>query len=669
MMNVAVERVSMNYVHCDGYIITECTLILVFDNCVGQNKSKDVFLFFAILSMTFFDRVVILFLISGHSHMLPDRVVGWLRKILHGVNLFSPVELVAMFQNLKSVSAEYIDLNDAERCMFDGWSELLQSCGMNSIPSDFAYTQYHWFEFKDGYMHAKPFADSEENTTKEHIFTQSPEEVSKTFVEELTSRDSLMESNVKDITLERLNFKSPLSKAKLKSITKSLETIPAEYHHLYPQYDHANDTEDEKRQWEAAKEKEKQIRLPSDISMQVAKACARTTGMSKAEKQSIAKPHTLNPLTTPRVTNPISTFLDKFNFFGRGKKPCPPAAEHDNASTLSPVSAMSSLLNTSPESCEAPSTAMADSDITVEMPCNPAPSFQNVDEDDNEEYREEDKGKTWWGESKGDEPNMKTCSSALHTPRSMVMEGSEPVAIPTREWIVLTNDERNEYSYMVGGNKTSTDPLFQHAFYANVVFTRAKMACLAPGEQLNDEVINLYMAILGKKFPNNHYFSTFFMEKLLGDKDRIKGYKFSNVQRWTKGFRIEDKQQVYIPINILNSHWTLLVIDFQSTSSGAGATITYADSLGGGGREYTDAIQRCLRDERQSRGEAPCTRSWTVRVGMKPTQRNKFDCGVYVIMMTDLLSHGLKIHSLNDNVMNDHRQRITIMLKEGNLRY
>ena len=81
---------------------------------------------------------------------------------------------------------------------------------------------------------------------------------------------------------------------------------------------------------------------------------------------------------------------------------------------------------------------------------------------------------------------MKTCSSALHTPRSMVMEGSEPVAIPTREWIVLTNDERNEYSYMVGGNKTSTDPLFQHAFYANVVFTRAKMACLAP-----DEVINL----------------------------------------------------------------------------------------------------------------------------------------------------------------------------------
>ena len=174
------------------------------------------------------------------------------------------------------------------------------------------------------------------------------------------------------------------------------------------------------------------------------------------------------------------------------------------------------------------------------------------------------------------------------------------------------------------------------------------------------------MAILGKNFPNNHYFGTFFIEKLLGDKDRIKGYKFSNVQRWTKGFRIEDKQQVYIPINILNSHWTLLVIDFQSTSSGA---ITYADSLGGGGREYTDAIQRCLRDERQSRGEAPCTRSWTVRVGMKPTQRNKFDCGVYVIMMTDLLSHGLKIHSLNDNVMNDHRQRITIMLKEGNLRY
>jgi hypothetical protein len=43
-------------------------LLLILDNCVGQNKSKVVFMFYALLSLLFYDKVALLFLIPGHSH-------------------------------------------------------------------------------------------------------------------------------------------------------------------------------------------------------------------------------------------------------------------------------------------------------------------------------------------------------------------------------------------------------------------------------------------------------------------------------------------------------------------------------------------------------------------------------------------------------------------------
>jgi hypothetical protein len=55
-------------------------LLLILDNCVGQNKSKVVFMFYALLSLLFYDKVVFLFLIPGHSHNQADRVVAWCRN-------------------------------------------------------------------------------------------------------------------------------------------------------------------------------------------------------------------------------------------------------------------------------------------------------------------------------------------------------------------------------------------------------------------------------------------------------------------------------------------------------------------------------------------------------------------------------------------------------------
>lgn len=70
------------------------TLYLIMDNCVGQNKSQGVFMFMALLSLTFYKKVVLHFLVSGHSHMCPDRVVSHAKRSIGVANIFEPSGLV-----------------------------------------------------------------------------------------------------------------------------------------------------------------------------------------------------------------------------------------------------------------------------------------------------------------------------------------------------------------------------------------------------------------------------------------------------------------------------------------------------------------------------------------------------------------------------------------------
>jgi hypothetical protein len=68
-------------------------LLLILDNCVGQNKSKVVFMFYALLSLLFYDKVTLLFLIPGHSHNQADCVVAWCRNKMRAQNLYTPARL------------------------------------------------------------------------------------------------------------------------------------------------------------------------------------------------------------------------------------------------------------------------------------------------------------------------------------------------------------------------------------------------------------------------------------------------------------------------------------------------------------------------------------------------------------------------------------------------
>jgi hypothetical protein len=69
------------------------TLLVILENCVGQNKSQLVMQVFLLLSILFYLKVVLVYLIPGHSHNIIDRVIAWCCNAMKGKNdaLLSPL--------------------------------------------------------------------------------------------------------------------------------------------------------------------------------------------------------------------------------------------------------------------------------------------------------------------------------------------------------------------------------------------------------------------------------------------------------------------------------------------------------------------------------------------------------------------------------------------------
>jgi hypothetical protein len=77
------------------------TLYIVMDNCVGQNKSQVVMMFMSFLSMTFYKRVICHYLVSGHSHMCPDRVVSHAKRSIGVNDIFEPQGFVQKMNTVR----------------------------------------------------------------------------------------------------------------------------------------------------------------------------------------------------------------------------------------------------------------------------------------------------------------------------------------------------------------------------------------------------------------------------------------------------------------------------------------------------------------------------------------------------------------------------------------
>lgn len=115
--------------------------ISILDNCVGQNKSNIVFKFFCFLSLCFYEKVVLLYLIPGHSHMIADRVVAWSKGQIRGLDLFHPKDLVDTVNRNRSIEAVLVDKDDPNRPCFVGWDTLMNKY-FDNMPSGFTFNYY-----------------------------------------------------------------------------------------------------------------------------------------------------------------------------------------------------------------------------------------------------------------------------------------------------------------------------------------------------------------------------------------------------------------------------------------------------------------------------------------------------------------------------------------------
>ena len=216
-----------------------------------------------------------------------------------------------------------------------------------------------------------------------------------------------------------------------------------------------------------------------------------------------------------------------------------------------------------------------------------------------------------------------------------------------------------------------------------ILMTRAKFKCLRPATWLNDEVINFYGAMLGRRDRDlcaiegagrkpSHFFNSFFMEKLLVTD---KGYKFDNVRRWTKSLDILLMDNVYFPINQGNSHWLLAVIDVTRKQ------IRLYNSTNKPEEEYLRALWRWLQEEvatkkqaaeREGGGESESTfkpEEWVCsQVFSCPQQQNGTDCGVFVVMAMDHMGDGLALNYHQARV-NSFRIKMGADILRGSLTY
>lgn len=118
---------------------------------------------------------------------------------------------------------------------------------------------------------------------------------------------------------------------------------------------------------------------------------------------------------------------------------------------------------------------------------------------------------------------------------------------------------------------------------------------------MNDNVINYFMAEYDIRDKANQRSETrkpskFFYSHFLEWASSHGSYSYNGVRRWTKRQSLGKFDKVFIPVNISNAHWALLVIRMGAK------TVSYYDSMNGDCSAYFDIVLRYLEDE--SKGDA-----------------------------------------------------------------
>ena len=174
-------------------------------------------------------------------------------------------------------------------------------------------------------------------------------------------------------------------------------------------------------------------------------------------------------------------------------------------------------------------------------------------------------------------------------------------------------------------------------------------------------------------------------------------YTYKNVNRWSKKFNIFEKDKIFIPVNISNTHWTLLVVFMQAKQ------IHYYDSMSSSGKKYMQTAMRWVKDEGREKLKMEVDESeWklvdrfdkssmlSIHLNNKgaldhvreqveqsagqcryvPQQQNGYDCGMFTCINADFCCDDLPLlNAFSQQHMSTLRHKVGADILRGNLLY
>ena len=205
-----------------------------------------------------------------------------------------------------------------------------------------------------------------------------------------------------------------------------------------------------------------------------------------------------------------------------------------------------------------------------------------------------------------------------------------------------------------------------------VLITVNSLKKLKPDKWVNDEIINYYSLILKdsiNKIPQKNeenrieILSTYFSDKLKLDKEN----NTKEIIKWEKKLNLDLNKldKLFIPINLNNIHWTLIMVNFNNKS------INYYDSKIGNIIEanyYLDLIKEWLLSGNNNLVKVNKLH-WNLKVMSEeeiPQQNNNNDCGIFLCYYMEKLSQNINLLDKEVNV-NKLRKEIALLMVNDKL--
>ncbi|ODV95592.1 hypothetical protein PACTADRAFT_22728, partial [Pachysolen tannophilus NRRL Y-2460] len=193
---------------------------------------------------------------------------------------------------------------------------------------------------------------------------------------------------------------------------------------------------------------------------------------------------------------------------------------------------------------------------------------------------------------------------------------------------------------------------------------------LENGRWLNDNIIDCYLSLISERSKNNlklpkvFSFTTHFYTTL-----SEKGYQ--SVARWAKRKKVEVTKldYIFVPINTMNSHWSLAVINNKEKK------FQYYNSLSYFGSEddslkILEKLSSYMSNEhkRLNNGysDVDYAKDYTFYPLIKcPQQQNGSDCGVFTCTFVEYLSRDMGLNFSQSDMPNLRRRMCYEILSEA----